>query len=238
MNILLIERDTVSMDRLRRSLKAKGDIVRAVDNLTDGQRAWKKAMYDVVILSIHVPLAEKGNDAPDGLRLLQDVRTRGDRTPVLILTAQGKAGDHVAGLNAGADDCMSQPLDMDELHARLHALTRRVQEPVSRVCVGSLVLDKQARLFSINRCPLRLPLREYEVLCELMNHPQHIVSKTVLSKRLTKNGLPLGDNALEAFISRIRRKLIGSGATIRTMRGMGYLLEDSQDEAMHEKPLL
>ncbi|MNS59693.1 Transcriptional regulatory protein tctD [compost metagenome] len=111
------------------------------------------------------------------------------------------------------------------MEARLRALVRRAKGTEDIVVLGQLKLDRKARRFAVANAPLDLPAREFEVLWELMSPPGRTVSKRALSDKLSGFDESLGDNALEAFISRLRKKLLGSGAGIRTLRGIGYLLE-------------
>ena len=143
----------------------------------------------------------------------------------MVLTARDRTEERIAGLDAGADDYVGKPFELAELEARLRALVRRSQGGSDRVEVGRLALDRTARRFYVGVVPLDLPAREFEVLWELAARPGRVVSKRLLSDKLSGFDDALGDNALEAFISRLRRKLQGSGATIKTLRGLGYLLE-------------
>ena len=161
------------------------------------------------------------------MSLLREARARGDRTPVLVLTARGRLEERIAGLDAGADDYMGKPFDLAEVEARLRALVRRAQGTDDRVAQGALLLDRKIRRFFLDGHPWDLPAREFEVLWELMTPPGRVVSKRVLSDKLSETDEALGDNALEAFISRLRKKLLGSGVGIRTLRGIGYVLEES-----------
>jgi len=126
---------------------------------------------------------------------------------------------------AGADDYLGKPFDLSEVEARLRALVRRAQGTEDIATLGDLKLDRKARRFTVSAVPLDLPAREFEVLWELMSPPGRTVSKRTLSDKLSSFDEPLGDNALEAFISRLRKKLGASGASIRTLRGIGYVLE-------------
>ena len=144
---------------------------------------------------------------------------------MLVLTARGRTEERIAGLDAGADDYLGKPFDLAEVEARLRALVRRAKGTEDIVLLGQLKLDRKARRFSTASGPLDLPAREFEVLWELMSPPGRTVSKRALSDKLSSFDESLGDNALEAFISRLRKKLVGSGASIRTLRGIGYLLE-------------
>ncbi|MEO8279961.1 MAG: response regulator transcription factor, partial [Ideonella sp.] len=121
---------------------------------------------------------------------------------------------------------LGKPFDLGEVEARLRALVRRASSSADQVSIGKLALDRPARRFFLAGQSLDLPAREFEVLCELMTPPGRVVSKRELSRRLSDLDEMLGDNAFEAFISRLRRKLIGAGAVIRTMRGLGYVLEE------------
>ena len=147
------------------------------------------------------------------------------RSPVLILTARNRTDERIAGLNAGADDYLGKPFDLAEVEARLRALVRRTMGTQDQVTVGGLSLDRQNRRFGVHGQPLELPAREFEVLWELMTPAGRVVSKREMADKLSELDDYLGDNALEAFISRLRKKLVNSGVRIRTLRGLGYLLE-------------
>ena len=230
MKILLVEDDAVLRDVMLRSLSDAGHRVDIAASLDEARHWWRVQTYDSVLLDLNLPVttakptqAAQGN----GLSLLREARTRGDRTPVLVLTARGRLEERIAGLDAGADDYMVKPFDLAEVEARLRALVRRAQGTDDRVVQGALMLDRKARRFYLHNQPWDLPAREFEVLWELMTPPGRVVSKRVLSDKLSELDDALGDNALEAFISRLRKKLLGSGVGIRTLRGIGYVLEES-----------
>ena len=159
--------------------------------------------------------------------MLREARARGDRTPVLVLTARDRTEERIAGLDAGADDYLGKPFELAEVEARLRALVRRAQGVEDRVQLGQLQLDRKARRFMLAGEAWDLPAREFEVLWELLTPPGRVVSKRQLADKLSEADAALGDNALEAFISRLRKKLLGSGVGIRTLRGLGYVLEES-----------
>jgi DNA-binding response OmpR family regulator len=161
-----------------------------------------------------------------GLTWLRELRAQGLRTPVMVLTARNRTDERIAGLDAGADDYVGKPFELAEVEARLRALVRRSQNTEDVVRVGALCLHRHLGRVELDGEALILPAREFEVLCELLSPPGKVVSKRILSEKLSNFEDFLGDNALEAFISRLRKKLQGSGVTIRTLRGMGYLLED------------
>jgi len=229
MRILLVEDDAILSDLMVRSLTAAGHRVDLATNLEDAAHWWRVQAFDSVLLDLNLPhSAHERSGLGSGLTILRAARARGDRTPVLILTARDRTEERIAGLDAGADDYLGKPFDLGEVEARLRALVRRARSTEDRVEVGQLLLDRLARRFYLQGQPWDLPAREFEVLQELMTPPGRVVSKRELSQKLSGTDDTLGDNALEAFISRLRRKLAGSGAAIRTLRGLGYVLEEDE----------
>ena len=227
MRILLIEDDATLQRVMSRALTDAGYRVDGAQTAHAGEHLWRVQAYDAVLLDLNLP-REEGSKQLDGhgLQLLRAARARGDKTPVLILTARDSTEERIAGLNAGADDYLGKPFDLGEVEARLRALTRRTVGLHEAVVVGQLRLDRTQRRLFVGETELVLPAREFEVLWELMSPPGRAVSKRVLSEKLSDFDAALADNALEAFISRLRKKLAGSGAGIRTLRGIGYLLEE------------
>jgi DNA-binding response OmpR family regulator len=226
MRILLVEDDLVLRGVVLRSLHDAGHRVDEAGTLEEAEHLWRVQAFDVVLLDLNLPHSTHPRSGlGSGLAVLRNARARGDRTPVLVLTARNRTDERIAGLNAGADDYLGKPFDLAEVEARLRALVRRSQGTQDQVELGRLALDRVARRFSVAGQPLDLPAREFEVLWELMSPPGRTVSKRALSDKLSTFDEALGDNALEAFISRLRKKLTGSGAAIRTLRGIGYLLE-------------
>lgn len=229
MRILLIEDDTVLQTVVHRSLSDAGHRVDAASHLEAGAHFWLVQSYDAVLLDLNLPRnAQPHATQGSGLELLRAARARGDRTPVLVLTARNRTDERIAGLDAGADDYLGKPFDLHEVEARLRALVRRTQGVDDEVQVGRLRLHRKHHRVFLDEADLALPAREFEVLCELMTPPGRAVSKRVLSDKLSGFDEALGDNALEAFISRLRKKLTDSGATIRTLRGIGYVLEEQK----------
>ena len=227
MRILLVEDDAALRGVMLRSLTDAGHRVEVASNMDEARHWWRVQPYDSVLLDLNLPQsAHEHSGLGNGLALLREARARGDRTPVLVLTARGRTSERIAGLDAGADDYLGKPFDLAEVEARLRALVRRVHGTDDQVTQGLLALDRKARRFSLYGQPWDLPAREFEVLWELMTPPGRVVSKRVLSDKLSGTDDALGDNALEAFISRLRKKLAGSGAGIRTLRGLGYVLEE------------
>ncbi len=229
MRILLVEDDAVLREVMLRSLVDAGHRVDVASNVDDADHLWRVQPFDAVLLDLNLPVTgAAGSSTGSGLTALRHARARGDRTPVLVLTARDRTEERIAGLDAGADDYLGKPFDLAEVEARLRALVRRAKGTEDMVTLGQLKLDRKARRFAMGSTPLDLPAREFEVLWELMSPPGHAVSKRSLSDKLSTFDEALGDNALEAFISRLRKKLLGSGASIRTLRGIGYLLEAEQ----------
>ncbi len=231
MRILLVEDDPVLSDVMQRSLVDAGHRVDQARTVQQAAHFWRVQPFDAVLLDLNLPQSETpGAALGSGLSLLREARARGDRTPVLVLTARNRTEERIAGLDAGADDYLGKPFELAEVEARLRALVRRSHGTDDLTHVGRLVLDRKARRFVLDEVALELPAREFEVLWELMTPPGRVVNKRNLSDKLSSFDEALADNALEAFISRLRKKLAGSGAVIRTLRGLGYVLEP-QDPA-------
>lgn len=227
MRILLVEDDPVLQAIVQRSLSDNGHRVEAAADLATAGHWWRVQSFDAVLLDLNLPLSDRaGSGMGSGLNLLREVRGRGDKTPVLVLTARNRTDERIAGLDAGADDYLGKPFELAEVEARLRALVRRSQGADDQVQVGRLRLERQASRVLIEGLELNLPAREYEVLCELLTPPGRTVSKKDLAEKLSDLQDTLADNALEAFISRLRKKLAGSGVSIRTLRGLGYRIEE------------
>ena len=228
MRVLLIEDDLTLRTVMTQKLQDSGHRVDAAGDLATAHHLWAIQPFDVVLLDLNLPQSAAPH-APmaSAMALLRQMRGKGDRTPVLILSARNRTDERIAGLDAGADDYMGKPFELDEVEARLRAILRRSQGADDMTEVGRLTLHRLERRFAIDGEALQLPAREFEVLWELMSPPGRVISKRSLSDKLSSFDEPLADNALEAFISRLRRKLETSGAVIRTLRGIGYQLEES-----------
>jgi len=222
MRILLVEDDAVLRDVMVRSLGEAGHRVDAAATAAAAQHLWQVQPFDAVLLDLNLPDGS-------GLSVLRAARGRGDRSPVLILTARNRTDERIAGLDAGADDYLGKPFDLAEVDARLRAIARRAHDAHEHCEVGDLILERKVGRFFVRSLPapltFDLPAREHEVLLELMTPPGRVVSKRTLSNKLSTFDDALADNALEAFVSRLRKKLVGTGATIRTLRGLGYVVE-------------
>lgn len=220
MRILVVEDDTVLAAALTRALN---QAAYAVDLVEDGEEANRalsgNSDYDLVVLDIALPKI-------DGLAVLRRLRDRKSHVPVLILTARDTLEDRVAGLDLGADDYMTKPFDLPELEARVRALIRRGQSGGSSILThGTLSLDIAGRRATLNGEPLDLSARELGVLEVLMMRSGRVVGKEQLAEQLYGWDEGVGANAIEVYVHRLRRKLEPAGVAIRTIRGLGYLLE-------------
>ncbi len=219
MKILLVEDDPTLGDAVMRAIRQAGF---AVDWTRDGvqaDNALADYAYDAVLLDLGLPRRE-------GLDVLRRLRKRGATLPVMILTARDSVEERVRGLDAGADDYLLKPFALDEMLARLRALLRRAHGVVdTEIRVGRLCFDSVKRQARIGDAPLSLSAREIEVLEILLSHAGRVTAKEAIADRLTGWDEEVGENAVEVYIHRLRRKLEGSDAVIRTLRGLGYLLE-------------
>ncbi|MDR2219042.1 MAG: response regulator [Methylobacillus sp.] len=225
MRILIVEDDPALADGLARSLTRAGY---AVDCATDGAMAntlLQDAVYDLAILDLGLPKM-------DGTEILRRLRQRGGKTPVLVLTARDAVEDRVSGLDLGADDYMTQPFNLSELEARARALIRRGQlGSNTALACAKLMLDTAARRAYIEKTALDLSAREIGVLEVLMLRRHKVVSKEQIMEALCQWDKDIGGNAIEVYIHRLRKKLETSGVHIRTIRGLGYLLEEESHAA-------
>lgn len=219
MRILIVEDDPVLADGLTRSLRQSEF---AVDCVADGAQAdhiLVSQNYDLVILDLGLPKIE-------GFDILRRLRRRGSRVPVLILTARDALEDRVKGLDIGADDYLTKPFDLPELEARVRALVRRGHSGGGSVLsYGALTLDTSGRRVMLKGQPVELSARELGVLEVLMMRSGRVVNKEQLAEQLYGWDEEVGANAIEVYIHRLRRKLEPGGVSIRTIRGLGYLLE-------------
>jgi two-component system OmpR family response regulator len=219
MRILVVEDDPVMCDGLDRSLRHAGY---AVDTAQDGKLAddlLSAHSFDLVVLDLSLP-------GLDGLEVLRRLRRRSSSAPVLILTARDGVEDRVTGLDLGADDYMVKPFNLSELEARVRALVRRAQSATTaRITHGALTLDTAARRAYVGADALELSAREVSLLEALLLGAGRVLSKDQLADRLYGVSDGVGPNAIEVFVHRLRRKIESAGVVIRTIRGLGYLVE-------------
>ena len=219
MSILIAEDDEVLADGLCHSMRQSGY---AVDCVKDGLAAnlilSGEQPFDLVILDLGLPKV-------DGFSVLRSLRENNRQVPVIILTARDAEGDRVKGLDLGADDYMIKPFSLPELEARVRALIRRGQCGVNPVYTcGTLTFDSVGRRAAINGTTLELTTREMSVLEALMLRTGWVVSKEQLLERLYSYAEEASNNAIEVYIHRLRKKIEPAGVTIRTIRGLGYVI--------------
>ena len=219
MRILIAEDDAIMADGLTRSLRQAGYVVDRVGTGLEADSAVTRGEFDLMILDLGLPKM-------GGLEVLRRLRARQSRLPVLILTALDGVNDRVRGLDLGADDYLAKPFALNELEARVRALTRRGSAGVSSVLQhGELSYDQVGRVTEIHGKPLDLSARETGVLEILLQRVGRIVSKEQLVERLCEWGEEVSTNAIEVYVHRLRKKLEAGGVRIVTVRGLGYCLE-------------
>ncbi|PPD37095.1 MAG: DNA-binding response regulator [Methylomonas sp.] len=225
MRILLVEDDTVVADGLSRSIADWGfDVTLAVTGAF-ADCALSTQPYDLVILDLGLP-------DMDGRDVLRQLRVRYQSAiPVLILTARDGLNDRVGGLELGADDYMTKPFELRELEARVRALLRRSHGGFDNdIRFGRLTLNIRDQQIVADGIGLGLPPREYGVLEALLLQSGRVVSKDSIAQRLAVRSEELADNAIEVYVHRLRKRLEPLSISIRTVRGLGYLLELTHDE--------
>ena len=219
MRILLVEDDALLGDGLRAGLRALGFQVDWVRDGAAAEREMAAGVHAAAVLDLGLPRL-------DGMEVLQRVRARGVLLPVLVLTARDAVPDRIAGLNAGADDYVVKPVDLDELAARLRALVRRSHgQAQDRLRCGRLELEPASRRAWLRGEPVTLSGREYDLLQSLMLRPGQILTREQLEEQLYSWGQEVGSNTIEVHIHHLRRKL--GTAAIRTVRGVGYAVDEA-----------
>ncbi|CAN5165061.1 response regulator transcription factor [soil metagenome] len=222
MRMLVVEDDSDLGDALVRRLRTEGH---AVDLLNDGNRADEVLQYqdyELIVLDIGLP-------GMNGFEVLHSLRSRGTRTPVLMLTARSNIEDRVSALDVGADDYLSKPFDFREFYARCRALMRRTQGlATGTTTVGRLIFDRSAKAARIGDTQLSLPNREFRLLEIFIGNIGRALSKEQIASQLFDFDDEAGDNAIELYVGRLRKKL-GNALIIRTVRGEGYIAEAVPD---------
>jgi two-component system, OmpR family, response regulator len=220
MRILIAEDDQVLADGLLRTLRASGAVV---DHVADGAQADSALLtnteFDLLILDLGLPKLH-------GLEVLKRLRARGLQLPVLILTAADSVDERVKGLDYGADDYMAKPFSLQELEARVRALTRRSAGASSALIKhGPLTYDQTGRVASIDGKMVDLSARELGLLEVLLQRVGRLVSKDQLVERLCEWGEEVSNNAIEVYVHRLHKKIEKGPIRIATVRGLGYCLE-------------
>ena len=219
MRILLVEDDLPLAEALSTLLLGAGYALDVTHDGLSAETLIGAERFDLVILDLNLP--EK-----DGLAVLRSLRARRNLVPILILTARGEASEKVAGLDLGADDYMVKPFDVGEFEARVRSILRRQAGlHASDVQIGPVRFDMANRRFHVGDEPLDLPARELALLELFFLRAGRVVGKEAIVQSLTSLEESLSDNAIEQYVSRLRRRLHPHGLTLRTARGLGYMLE-------------
>jgi two-component system OmpR family response regulator len=217
--ILITEDDPALAEALRFSLTQHGYAVDWVQTGALADRALRDEVFDLLILDLGLPEL-------DGFDVLRRLRKRDSRIRVLILSARETAQEKVQGLDLGADDFLAKPFSLDELQPRVRALLRRRHDTSATVIrAADLAFDTTERIASVGDRSLELSMHETAVLEALLTRMGKVVSKDQLVEQLYNYERDVGYNAIEVYIHRLRKKLDGSGLTVRTMYGRGYALE-------------
>lgn len=219
MRILIVEDDAALARGIVALLRGAGHAVDHVAGGEDALMVLADEPYALVVLDVGLP-------GLDGFAVLQALRRRGDKVPVLMLTARDALDDRVRGLDLGADDYLRKPFAPEELEARIRALgRRRGGDPTPELIIGSLVLNRSTGQAQVAGRPLDLRRREWAVLDALAARAGQIVPRETLQSEVFGFDEPVGPNAIEVNITRLRGKLAPDGPAIRTVRGVGYLLD-------------
>jgi DNA-binding response OmpR family regulator len=217
MRVLVVEDDARIAGDVIGTLTSAGYVA---DHARDGEEAWFKGdteEYGVVILDLGLP-------GMDGLAILKKWRANGRAFPILVLSARGTWSERVEGIDAGADDYLPKPFEMDELLARLRALIRRsAGRAAPSIAVGDVVLDPRQMRVTVAGVPKALSPQEYRLLSYLMLHAGRVVPQQELAEQLHGSYEDRESNAVEVLIGRVRRKL--GADVIETRRGFGYVIE-------------
>lgn len=216
MKILVVEDDKRLASFVSRVLSEEGFVVDCCHTGADGARQGATGAYDAVILDWMLP-------ERDGLAVCRELRQGGSLVPILMLTARGEVRERVVGLEAGADDFLVKPFDVEELVARVHALIRRATGH-AKLRAGSIEIDRVARKARFRDAPLDLTTREYALLLHLVYHAGKVVTRSELLSRVWETNFDPSSNFVEVHVSRLRDKLGDGASLIETVRGMGYRL--------------
>ncbi len=217
MRLLLVEDDEALGDAVKTGLTQFGYIV---DWLKDGEIAkkiLKSEFFELIILDLGLPKLS-------GLKLLQNIRQEGNATPVIILTARDSINDRVKGLDSGADDYITKPFDLNELSARIRALTRRSQGRAdTEIHYKNIKLDPASHAVTIDNNLINIPRREFALLLKLLENNGQVVTREQLMQSIYSWDDDVDSNTLEVHIHNLRKKL--NATFIRTIRGIGYMAE-------------
>jgi two-component system, OmpR family, response regulator len=214
MRVLIVEDDQVLGDAVREHIAASGHGVDLMKRIDEAREALATVAYDLVLLDLNLPDGR-------GLELLRELRRAGSKVPVIVLTAMDQIASRIEGLNSGADDYLVKPFDLSELSARVAAVARRYGgNPNPLVHIGDVDIDMAQRVITVAGRSVDLTAREWAVLERLLRRPNAIIAKSEIEDSLYDFGAEIESNAVEVYVSRLRKKL--GRDTIKTIRGVGY----------------
>lgn len=225
MRLLLIEDNTELAQLLTGGLSSNGFTTDVFSSAADARLALASIRYSAMVLDLGLP-------DEDGMSILRELRRRNDPMPVLILTARGSVDDRVNGLRGGADDYLVKPFALEELVARLQALLRRPGQLLGKsLSLANLTIDTESRQIFIDGKPEVLSAREASVLELLMRRQGHVVPKKNLEDQIFGISGDVASNAVEVYVSRLRKQLLERGARVQihTIRGVGYLITEDKN---------
>ena len=220
MRLLIVEDHDILAKAIKNAFERDGYVVDIVLTCEDGRAATQTVSYDGIIL-------DRGLPDDDGLNLLKELRSRGDPTPVLLLTARNQLNDRIEGLDSGGDDYVAKPVEMEELIARVRALLRRPANPISLISkIGNLEYDTRNREVRVGGVVVDVSRRETDVLEQLLRRGGRVVPKDVLEEKIYGFDEEVSSNSIEVHISRLRKRLLDASAAveIKTRRGIGYII--------------
>lgn len=224
MRALVVEDDKDLARQLTDALVENGYAVDTAHDGEEGHFLGDTEPYDVIVLDIGLPVM-------DGIAVLEQWRAAEKSTPVLILTARDRWREKIAGLDAGADDYVTKPFQMEEVLARIRALVRRSTGNTSPVLtVGPVALDPSASAVTVDDRQVKLTAHEYKLLAYMMHHKGKVLSRTELIEHIYAQDFDKDSNTIEVFVGRLRKKL--GVDVIHTIRGLGYKISDGDDAAV------
>lgn len=221
MRILLLEDNADLADAITSRLKSKDFVVDIASNIQAAESALAMGSFDLALFDLSLP---------DGssLALLQKLRRQGKTIPVIIITARDQISDRITGLEAGADDYLVKPFDLDEMIARIHTIMRRYEgNPNPVIKFGNIQIDQSGHRVFVSNVEVELTAKEWAVVQKLSSQPGHIFSKEQMEATLYNFESDVGSNTLEVYVSRIRKKL--GKDHIETVRGLGYRFKKGEN---------
>jgi DNA-binding response OmpR family regulator len=221
-HVVVVDDEERIVTLLTRYLAERGITTTACHDGPSGLAAARRGDADAMVLDLMLP-------GLSGLKVCRTLRAEGNDLPVLLLTARGTLDERVAGLGEGADDYLVKPFALEEVHARLRAITRRrAPREDDHLRVGALVLDPDGHRLWVAGTETEVPRREFAMLRTLMESPGRAVSRDRLFDEVWDDDTDISSNALDVTVSRLRQRVEGGGVEIRTVRGVGYRLETTR----------